>query len=292
MCDTNIPVNCTTDGNGQVSFSYLGRIGGIGTDQIKGCFIDQFGHYVCSQVVTINWIDAPCTTIQVIDDDSNNVVSGNVYDFHPCEAIIKIQNNRGYWVNFELTPFGFVKWELIGDDLDKLYDLYKVLPPNESIEYKVEFTDRNQYLDASLDVSTLTGEGAKVFNGIQAFIDIIPGAGLISKSVLKFHDDIYETFVSLEHLNKSLDALFSMPPNWKSFRVEGLKAVKISETRTLYNKMVLWELGVNIEGAKIAFKEMPAVQIFSSGENLLKSLGIIFTSQFGFPAGYIRFESQ
>lgn len=51
--------DCTTDANGQVSFTYTGD-GGIGTDQIKGCFTSATGQTVCSSLVTAEWIAATC----------------------------------------------------------------------------------------------------------------------------------------------------------------------------------------------------------------------------------------
>lgn len=46
--------DCTSDANGQVSWTYTGS-GGSGTDQIKACFIDQQSQEQCSQVATKEW---------------------------------------------------------------------------------------------------------------------------------------------------------------------------------------------------------------------------------------------
>lgn len=46
--------NCTTDANGQVSFTYAGT-GGVGTDSLIACFTDRPGSIVCSQKVTKTW---------------------------------------------------------------------------------------------------------------------------------------------------------------------------------------------------------------------------------------------
>jgi hypothetical protein len=46
--------DCTTDANGQVNFTYTGS-GGVGTDQIKGCFTNQANQAICSQPVTVEW---------------------------------------------------------------------------------------------------------------------------------------------------------------------------------------------------------------------------------------------
>ena len=51
-CDS---ADCQTNENGQVSFSYFGT-GGVGTDQIRGCFTNQNNLKVCSQIVTADWI--------------------------------------------------------------------------------------------------------------------------------------------------------------------------------------------------------------------------------------------
>lgn len=55
-CTVN--ADCTTDVNGQVSFTYTG-IGGVGTDQIEACFTDQDGNERCAQVVTKDWVIPP-----------------------------------------------------------------------------------------------------------------------------------------------------------------------------------------------------------------------------------------
>lgn len=54
-CSVN--VNCTTDANGQVSFTYTGS-GGVGTDSIKACFTDQNGTVLCDNV-TKDWTTTP-----------------------------------------------------------------------------------------------------------------------------------------------------------------------------------------------------------------------------------------
>ena len=53
-CSVN--TDCTTDANGQVSFTYSGSAG-QGTDEIKACFTNQAGAEVCSQVVTKEWVN-------------------------------------------------------------------------------------------------------------------------------------------------------------------------------------------------------------------------------------------
>lgn len=46
---------CTTDANGEISFTYTG-VNGIGTDEIQACFSNQTGQTICSQRVTKEWI--------------------------------------------------------------------------------------------------------------------------------------------------------------------------------------------------------------------------------------------
>ncbi len=52
-CTAN--ADCTTDANGNVSFTYTGAAG-IGTDNIKACFDNQAGDEICSQSVAKEWI--------------------------------------------------------------------------------------------------------------------------------------------------------------------------------------------------------------------------------------------
>jgi hypothetical protein len=51
-CSVN--TDCTTDANGHVAFTYTGD-GGIGIDEIKGCFINAIGQQICSSLVTAEW---------------------------------------------------------------------------------------------------------------------------------------------------------------------------------------------------------------------------------------------
>jgi len=46
--------DCTSDANGEVSFTYTGD-GGDGLDEIKACFINEAGEEVCSQPVSKKW---------------------------------------------------------------------------------------------------------------------------------------------------------------------------------------------------------------------------------------------
>ena len=50
--------DCTTDANGEVSFTYTGD-GGVGVDSIVACFTNQAGDEVCSQTVTKEWLNTP-----------------------------------------------------------------------------------------------------------------------------------------------------------------------------------------------------------------------------------------
>lgn len=50
--------DCTTDVNGQVSFTYAGA-GGVGTDEIEACFINQGGAEICSQTAAKEWTSPP-----------------------------------------------------------------------------------------------------------------------------------------------------------------------------------------------------------------------------------------
>lgn len=52
------PVDCKTDVNGQVSFTYSG-LGGIGTDEIVGCFTNELVEEICSQAVIKEWVNSP-----------------------------------------------------------------------------------------------------------------------------------------------------------------------------------------------------------------------------------------
>lgn len=76
--------DCTSDLNGQVNFTYTGS-GGIGIDQIRGCFTNTSGQVICSQYVTAEWI---ITTQPVVDyfalGDSIASGHGLMDDGTPC----------------------------------------------------------------------------------------------------------------------------------------------------------------------------------------------------------------
>jgi hypothetical protein len=69
------PADCTTDANGEVSFTYTGD-GGVGIDEIQACFNDIAGNLIVSQNVTKDWIITNKPPIadagedQVIEQDS------------------------------------------------------------------------------------------------------------------------------------------------------------------------------------------------------------------------------
>src|SRR5262249_46150520 len=59
VCSVN--VSCSTDLSGQVSFTYTGS-GGVGTDTIRACFMNQAGGQTCSNTVTKDWTSASTTS--------------------------------------------------------------------------------------------------------------------------------------------------------------------------------------------------------------------------------------
>jgi len=50
--------DCTTDANGEVSWTYTGN-GGLGIDTIEACFTNTEGVEICAQTVTKEWVNAP-----------------------------------------------------------------------------------------------------------------------------------------------------------------------------------------------------------------------------------------
>jgi hypothetical protein len=81
-----VNADCTTDANGQVRFTYSG-LGGVGTDQIQACYVDQQHQNRCSPVVSKTWVD--CNDGNACTDDIVNPVSGacshpNVPDGTAC----------------------------------------------------------------------------------------------------------------------------------------------------------------------------------------------------------------
>ena len=76
------PADCTTDANGEVSYTYTGD-GGVGTDQIEACFYDSAQNLICSQIVTKDWIiinqppEADCNGPYVVDEGSSILFDGS-----------------------------------------------------------------------------------------------------------------------------------------------------------------------------------------------------------------------
>ena len=60
-CSVN--ADCTTDTNGEVSWTYTGS-GGVGTDEIEGCFTDEAGNVLCD-TVTKDWVAPPFTPVSI-----------------------------------------------------------------------------------------------------------------------------------------------------------------------------------------------------------------------------------
>lgn len=59
VCSAN--VNCTTDANGQVSWTYTGAFA-VGTDVIEACFTDQAGEERCAEAMK-HWVDTTAPTV-------------------------------------------------------------------------------------------------------------------------------------------------------------------------------------------------------------------------------------
>jgi hypothetical protein len=60
-CSAN--ADCTTDANGQVSFTYTGS-SNTGTDVVNACFTNQNQQTICSNQVNKNWLELPNTPPQ------------------------------------------------------------------------------------------------------------------------------------------------------------------------------------------------------------------------------------
>jgi len=291
-CSSN--ADCTTDINGQVSFSYTGT-GGIGTDQIMGCFTNQTGQIICSQTVTVEWITPPCLIDEVNIDNSNSngVVSGKVTGLTYCDAVLEVKNERSYWVNYELTSFGQVSITPAGG-VNNLYDFNKLLPPGESVRYLVTFSGLNQSVTAFLDVTTTTSEAAKFMNLVQAEVDLIsllvPGFGTGFKIGIELYPELVNAFGAMPHLNNAGNALFSNPPNMTTFIKESLNAAKAGEFNTLGSTLA--ELGLEgaIEGFKLLAKRpgeaLKVIQI------ILRNWGNVYNLLFSYPAGFVTFETR
>lgn len=69
-CSAN--ANCTTDANGQVSFTYTSN-GSEGTDLIQACFMDTAGQQICSQQVEKIWLAPGAPTCDVNGDGAVNI---------------------------------------------------------------------------------------------------------------------------------------------------------------------------------------------------------------------------
>ncbi len=67
-CSAN--ADCTTDANGEVSFTYVDTLG-PGIDEIKACYIDPLRGEICSRIVTKEWVAGPSA---VCDVDSSQVI--------------------------------------------------------------------------------------------------------------------------------------------------------------------------------------------------------------------------
>jgi lysophospholipase L1-like esterase len=91
-CSPN--ADCTTETSGQVSFTYTGT-GGIGVDQIKGCFADPTGQTICSPVVTAEWTLRPIIDYFALGDSiasGHGLLDGG--DVEPCRRSTHAYPNK------------------------------------------------------------------------------------------------------------------------------------------------------------------------------------------------------
>lgn len=90
----SIDTTCITDENGLVSFIY-GGLGGIGTDQILACFINQAPEIqeICSQAATSEWTYPVCNSLSTIQSNFNGTeIAANNYIWF--NSIVKV-SGRG-----------------------------------------------------------------------------------------------------------------------------------------------------------------------------------------------------
>lgn len=73
-CTVN--ANCTTDANGNVSFTYTSN-GVLGTDDIQACFTNQAGQQICSQIAHKEWTTL-AGVCDVNSDGSVNILDINI----------------------------------------------------------------------------------------------------------------------------------------------------------------------------------------------------------------------
>lgn len=232
----------------------------------------------------------PVSSIQVDESASNGVASGKVFGA-PCDSVIEIRNNRGYWVNLKVTPSGGVSIEPVGG-ADNLYATYGILAPNATVRYKVRFTGLQQTVSALLDVTTSFGRGAQLMNLVQAVIDLIsllaPGVGTSFNLVVQYYPDVVNAFGAMPRLSNAAAALFRR--DLATFRTELVAAVEAGEFDIL--GATLDKLGR--EGAKEAlskiFKE-PG-KVFGIVDIIWRSYGNVFALLFRSPAGSILFVAE
>jgi hypothetical protein len=99
-CSPN--ADCTTAASGQVSFTYSGT-GGVGTDEIVACFINEAMEEICSQVATKDWVQPPNADLKIV---SQGTLAANCVDPAPADigvssdaqiCVKKVLHNNGPW---------------------------------------------------------------------------------------------------------------------------------------------------------------------------------------------------
>lgn len=153
-CSAN--ADCTTDANGEVSFTYAG-VGGPGTDQIEACFNDQAGNEACSQIAEKVWEIPPVTEGRItgggkLKVDGMLITHGFRLECDVNEGPNSLQVNWGKGNKFHLTQL----------DLALCFDnpAIEPNPPFAGFDtYQGKGTGRYNGEDGATAVWTFTDEG-------------------------------------------------------------------------------------------------------------------------------------
>ncbi len=296
---------------GLICWSLIGRIGTgqpfqigaaavVTADQSGRLYLgvndDVFGDNTGYWTATVSVSECNLNSIQIDESSSNGVVSGSVSGLSPCDAVLEIHNNRTYWVNLNVVPYGGVTlWPAGG--ANNSYAIALVLGPGESVNYLASFSSHGQSVIARLDVTTHTGQSAQRYNLAQAIVDlasvngILPGIGQIFRLSVEAHQDIINTFGRMTHLSNAATALFSFSPGSLGvFTREFNSAVLAGEFEALGEMLERQRL----DGAADAFKLTGGGpgRLLSLGTNIFRNYRTVHSLLTGDPAGFVVFLAE
>ena len=236
------------------------------------------------------------TSVSIDDDNANGVVSGQVIG-SGCSVILEVRNRRSYWVNLSITPVG--NNVILTPDGDQNTSLagYQLVPPDGSIQYRVDFNTVGQSVTAFLDVTTVTGDGAREMNLITAVIDLLSLVEIIDADVqfgINFLMDYYPSLRNTISLSPNLQdaSIAMMTGNYLGF-IRALRAAKNEGELTAFAN-TLQQIGISVARDQLTqiVDDAIGIPFFNAGRIIWRNYRNAFRLWTSQPAGFVIFTAE